>query len=59
VVVHNLDVIGIAACPTEADPELIVHPHTPLARAIAFQSFKTIPGRCAQIVNSARQIELL
>ena len=33
-IVDDLDVFGVAACPAEADAELIVHPQAPLACAI-------------------------
>ncbi len=58
-VVHDLDIFGIGACPAKADAELVVHADAPLARAITLQVFKPVRRWCAQIVDASCQVELL
>jgi hypothetical protein len=59
VIVHDLDVFGVAARPAKADAELIVHPQAPLARAIALQLLEPVGRRRAEVLDAARKIELL
>lgn len=44
-IVDNLDVMGIAALPSETDPPLIIDAATMLALALALQRFKPIARR--------------
>jgi hypothetical protein len=59
VVVHDLDIFGIAAGPAKADAELIVHPNAPLADAIPFQPFEPVRRRRAQVLDALGQVQLL
>ena len=58
-IVHDLDVFGIATRPAKADAELVIHPQAPLADAIAFQLLEPVGWRRAQVINAARKVELL
>jgi len=57
VVVHDLDVVRIAAVPSEADPPLVVDPDAVLACAIAAQPFQAVSRRHAKIVQPRRGIQ--
>jgi len=57
VVVHDLDLVRIAAMPPEADPPLVVDPDAVLACAITAQPFQAVSGRHAKIVQSRRGIQ--
>lgn len=51
VIIDDLDAIGAICRPNEADPELIVDPDGILALPIAFQDFKSVGRRRAEIVQ--------
>jgi hypothetical protein len=51
VIVDDLDVVGIAFPPPEADPPLIVDPDTVLTGSIAAKTFETVAGWHAKIVQ--------
>jgi len=57
-IVRDLDIVGVALGPSEADTPLIVDPNAHLPCAIAFQSFESIPGWVAQVLNRDCGIEL-
>jgi hypothetical protein len=57
VVVHDLDLVRIAAVPPEADPPLIIDPDAVLACAITAQPFQAIPRWHAKIVQPRRGIQ--
>jgi hypothetical protein len=57
VVVHDLNVVRIAAVPPEADPPLIVDPDAVLTCAITAQPFQAVPRRHAKIVQPRRSIK--
>jgi hypothetical protein len=59
VIVHELDIFGVASRPAKADPELIVHPQPPLTCAIALQLLETVRLRRTQVVDAPREVELL
>lgn len=48
-IIHNFNVFGPCASPTEAEAELIIDANTILPRTIAFQRFQPIPWRHTQI----------
>ena len=50
-IVRNLDIIGVALRPSKADTPLIVDPNAHLPCAVTFQSFESITGRIAQVLN--------
>jgi hypothetical protein len=56
VIVHNLDVFGVAARPAKTDAELIVHPQAPLACPIALQLLKPVGRRRAQVFDASRPL---
>jgi hypothetical protein len=57
VVIDNFQILGPAVAPHEADTPLIVDPDAVLARPIAPQGLKPIPGRRAQIAQIDGGIE--
>jgi hypothetical protein len=57
-IVRDLDIIGIALGPSKADTPLIVDPNAHLPCALTFQSFESITGRVAQVLNRGSGIEL-
>jgi len=48
-VVHDLDVEGIAVAPAEADPVLVIYPDAVLAFAITLQGFQSVARRDTQV----------
>src|SRR5690242_9339358 len=58
VIVHDLDVFGVAIGPPEADAPLVVDPDAHLSGTVSGQSFEAIARRIAQIVGRRRRIEL-
>jgi hypothetical protein len=59
VIVHDLDVFGIASRPAKADAELIVHPQAPLACSITLQLLETVRWRRTQVLDASREVDLL
>ena len=59
VIVHDLDVSGIASRPAKADAELIVHPQAPLACTIALQLLETVRRPSTQFLDASREVALL
>jgi hypothetical protein len=57
VVVHDFDVVGVAAPPSEADPPLVVDPDAVLPLPIAAQSLKPVTGRDPQVVQAVRSVQ--
>jgi hypothetical protein len=57
VVIHDLDIVGVVAPPTEADAPLVVDPDAVLALLIAAQSLKPVTGRYPQIVKALRSVQ--
>ncbi len=57
-IVHNLNVLGVATVPTEADSPLIVDAYTHLADPVAFESLQSIPRRVPQVIQCRRGIKL-
>jgi hypothetical protein len=49
-IVNNLNLIGIAIAPDEANPPLIVYANTILTLAIACQFLKPVGGRHSKIL---------
>jgi hypothetical protein len=58
VIVRDLDIVGVALGPSEADTPLVVDPNAHLPCAISFQSFESITGWVAQVLNRGCGIEL-
>jgi hypothetical protein len=58
VIVHDLDIVRVALGPSEADAPLIINPNAHLSCPVSFQSFETITGWIAQVLNRGRGIEL-
>jgi hypothetical protein len=58
VIVRDLDIVGVAFGPSEADTPLIVDPNAHLACAVSFQSFESVTGWVAQVLNRGCGIEL-
>ncbi len=57
-IVRDLDIVGVALGPSEADTSLIVDPNAHLPCAICFQSFESITGWVAQVLSRGCGIEL-
>jgi hypothetical protein len=57
VVVHDLDVVGVAASPSEADPPLVVDPDGVLTLPITAESFQPVPRRNPQIIQARRGVQ--
>jgi hypothetical protein len=56
-IIGDLDVIGSAVPPREADTPLVVDPDRVLTFSAAAQGFELIPGRNSQIVKARRGIQ--
>jgi hypothetical protein len=56
-VIHDLDIVGVAAPPPEADSPLVVDPDAVLARTITSQVFQAVPWWKAQILQALRRIQ--
>jgi hypothetical protein len=50
VVIHDLDAVGIAALPAEADSPLIIDANAVLAFAVSFERLELVPRRGLQIL---------
>lgn len=57
VIVHNLDVIGVAISPMETYSPLIVDSDTVLPGPVSFQRFQPIPANLCQVVQAGRCME--
>jgi hypothetical protein len=57
-IVRDLDIVGVALGPSEADTPLIVDSNAHLPCAVSFQSLEPITGRVAQILNRGCGIKL-
>jgi len=58
VVVHDLNVVGIAVLPDEADAPLVVDAITVLAPATAFEGFTLVAGRGLQVLKDASPVQI-
>jgi hypothetical protein len=59
VIVHDLDIFGIASRPAKADAKLIVYAKAPLTRTIALWRLQPVCRRRPEVVDPSSQIELL
>ena len=57
-VVRDLDVMGVAPDPAEADAPLIIDPDAVLTGTVASQLFETVSGRRPEILKPHRRVEL-
>ena len=57
-VIDNLDVLGTALRPCEADPPLAVDPDAVLAGPVALQGFQPVARRHRQIAQIRRRVKL-
>jgi hypothetical protein len=55
---RDLDIVGVALGPSEADTPLIVDLNDHLPCAVPFQSFEAITGWVAQVLDRGCGIEL-
>jgi len=51
VVIHNLHIKGIALLPDKTDPPLVIDADAVLARPVTLQSFQSVGGWYAQIIQ--------
>jgi hypothetical protein len=58
VVVHDLNVVGIASHPSEADTPPVVDPDAPLTGPIATESLETVSRWNSKVIQSDRRVEL-
>jgi hypothetical protein len=58
VIVHDLDIFGVALGPSEADAPLIIDPNAHLPCPTSLQSFEPISWWITQVVHGRRGIEL-
>jgi hypothetical protein len=58
VIVHNLNIVGLAVTPNEADSPLIVDPDAVLTRSTPFQCLQTITGRDAKVFKTAGCVKI-
>lgn len=56
-VVADFHAVGVPVVPVETHALLVVDAYAPLVRAVAFQGFKAIVGRNAQILDSPRVVQ--
>lgn len=59
VVVHDLNILGVAIHPNEADAVSIVDPDAVLSSPVAGQRFEPVSGKCRQVSKCARCVDLL
>ena len=57
-IVHDLDLVGVTIVPDEAHAPLIIDPDTVLPPSVAPERLETIAGRCPQIVQRPRVVQL-
>ena len=57
-VIYDFNFFSTGIRPAKAKPPLIVYANTVLARATAFERFKTVAGRDPQIIKSIRDLKL-
>src|SRR5262245_58739344 len=58
VVVDDLDVMGVALSPNEADPPLVVDPDAVLARPVRRQRLQPVAGRHREVGQPPRLVEV-
>jgi hypothetical protein len=58
VIVRNLDLFGSTPGPTKYDPPLVVDPNRVFAGEAALQCFEPIAGRCREIAQEGRVVQL-
>jgi len=56
-IIHELDVIGVAVAPVEADPPLIVDADRPLPHSITSELVEPVSGRNTQIFDPRHGIQ--
>jgi hypothetical protein len=56
--VHDLNVVGIAASPDEADAPLVIDANTVLAPAIALEGYQLVAGRGLQVFKDASPMQI-
>ena len=56
-IVHDLDVVGVAAPPDEADPPLLVDADAVLAAASTLQRLEAVAGRNAQLLERGGSVK--
>jgi hypothetical protein len=57
VIIHHLDLVGVAVAPDETDPPLVVHPNAPLTRSIASELLESVPGGRAEVIETDGCVE--
>lgn len=57
-VIDDLNLVGIAISPSEANPVLVVDPQTPLAFPIAFEPLQPVTRRLVQVFNAKNPVNL-
>src|SRR4051794_26912031 len=57
VVIGDVDLVCISFVPIETNSELAVDTDAMLSCAVAFKSFKVVPGRSLQIIQLCRRIQ--
>jgi hypothetical protein len=57
-VISDLHILGVAVCPAEADPPLIVDTNAPLILPITGKLLQPVAGRNAQEVKGGGAVEL-
>lgn len=57
-IIHYLDVMGIAVTPRETDAPLVVDPNAVHPGAVAPQQLKSVSGRPAEVLQPPRLIEV-
>lgn len=56
--IHDLDIAGVAILPNKAASPLIVDPNAVLSFPVAPQLLETIPGRRGEIAKFGRSVQL-
>lgn len=57
-VIHDLDLIGVAAFPAKANPPLVIDSYAVLSRTIAFERLQPIARRNTQGIEPRRGVKL-
>ncbi len=56
-IVHDLDIPGIAVAPDEADAPLVVDTNAVLPDSVASKGFQSVAGRDSQILKAASSVD--
>jgi len=57
-IINDFNILGTCACPTKAEPELVIDPNAVLTDPVAFQYFESVARRNPQVIEAGRNLKL-